>query len=60
MQEPVERSKTRTSIVYPVTTHVKFQSPKYQKLKIHGDSSFTKRFSFHWRFFQTMIFSEKK
>ena len=47
MQEPVERSKTRTSIVYPVTTHVKFQSPKYQKLKIHGDSSFTKRFSFH-------------
>ena len=31
MQEPVVRSETRTSIVYAVTSHVKFQSPKIEK-----------------------------
>ena len=29
--EPVERSKTRTSIVQAVTSHVKFQSRKIEK-----------------------------
>ena len=31
MQEPVVRSKTRRSIVYAVTSHVKFQNPKIEK-----------------------------
>ena len=31
MQEPVERSKTRKSIVQAMKSHVKFQSPVIKK-----------------------------
>ena len=55
IQKSDVHSKTRTSFVYAVTSHVKFQSPMIKKLKIQGDNSFKKKFSFCQRFFPNMF-----
>ena len=58
--EPVERSKTRVSIVQAVTSHVRFQNGNIEK-KIREASSFKKRLRFFRQFFSEMIiFWEKK
>ena len=61
MQELIVRSKTRKSIVQAVTSHIKFQSWKINKLKMQGDpSSSLKKKKFNKRFFSKIFFLEKK
>ena len=54
--EPVERSKTRISIVQAVTSHIRFRNQKIEKWEIWEASSFKKRLRFRRQFF-SFIFS---